>query len=173
MSRVKPNADDKAYIDNYPPLRDFLARAEAHCVWQVRGPNKSYLEGWMLGARLVIIQVFPNKMGWQIWTASKSNSASETLAEVAEHCDLPLPHLRWSPRATDRSRPLGSIEVDHARRRWLVVAHDSRMTLLARMLDHHDREPESALECAGRCREAIRETLKHCTDVVIAGSEFR
>ena len=68
---------DKPYVDNYPPLRDWLRNHEARCDWQVRigGTEKdptAFVESYSIpGAKcgvIVVVHAYGN--GWNLYTRS-------------------------------------------------------------------------------------------------------
>lgn len=80
-------ASDKPYADNYPPLRDWLRKHEARCMWQQRiggtyDEPSGYVECWLVGSRECIVTVQARKMGWNIYTACSSPHTVETLADA-------------------------------------------------------------------------------------------
>ncbi len=83
------------YVSNYPPLRAWLDKHDARCMWQVPSqappsdPDEAYgwvpqayIECWIVGKRPCIILVRGNKMGWEIYTDGNTIKIDETLADA-------------------------------------------------------------------------------------------
>lgn len=81
------------YVSNYPPLREWLDKHDARCMWQVPSQEKpsdaeydwvpqAYIECWIVGQRQCIIIVRGNKMGWEIYTDGNTPRIVETLADA-------------------------------------------------------------------------------------------
>jgi len=93
---VTVDDSNRAWISNYPPLKDWLNKHEARCMWQLpmQQPNSStgeyeydfgptaYVECWLVYRRPVIIVVHANKNGWEIYSALDDLKISATLADV-------------------------------------------------------------------------------------------
>lgn len=84
---------DKPYVSNYPPLQKWLDKHNAHCMWQVPSNPKprdadydwtpgSYIEGWRIKHRLIVIVVHSNKMGWDVFTSPDTPLVDETLKDA-------------------------------------------------------------------------------------------
>jgi hypothetical protein len=83
---------DKPYIDNYPPLKEWLNKHEARCYWQfplgdVDNPT-AFVEQWRIGANVVVVIVRADQMGWDIYLPCKSHMIDETFAEVEDRLGL-------------------------------------------------------------------------------------
>lgn len=73
---------NEPWIRNYPPLQAWLDKHNAHCLWQTRADGRamneeeyrprSYVEGWMVNGRVVVIVVHADKHGWEIHTACRT-----------------------------------------------------------------------------------------------------
>ena len=75
-------------INNYPPLRDWLHKLEARCMWQLPVGNRAnpdaYLEMWY-GAGLprpVVVLVYADRMGWELFTPCDRAQVEATLADA-------------------------------------------------------------------------------------------
>ena len=92
----KPNARTKdtgkypnrAYVENYPPLHEWLRKHEARCNWQVplggeepENPT-AFIESWQVGRGELIVVVRANQFGWNIYTALPGNGIAESLADA-------------------------------------------------------------------------------------------
>ena len=89
----KVNTKDMAYIDNYPPLRNWLREREARCDWQIRRGNEEsqheYIERWQLpNGNALIVTVRSHGKGWDIYTPCGSPRVDETLADAAKRCGV-------------------------------------------------------------------------------------
>lgn len=88
------------YVSNYPDLAAWLEKHDAHCAWQVPSSPapedydpawypSSYVEGWRVrGGLIVIIMIYSNKCGWDLFTALDSNKVDATLADAEERLGL-------------------------------------------------------------------------------------
>lgn len=84
---------DKPYVENYPPLRDWLRQIGARCDWQVPLGNAkapvAYVEQWQAsGARSFIVVVCAKQHGWNIFTDCGDNSIGATLIDAAARIGL-------------------------------------------------------------------------------------
>ncbi len=81
------------FLNNYPPLQAWLKKHGARCMWQVpmepRPRNASsdwypraYLEGWLVGKQIVVVQVHADRFGWELYIAPDTGKIDETLAEA-------------------------------------------------------------------------------------------
>lgn len=86
---MKRAIKDRPYVDNYPPLRDFLRELEARCDWQLplgdRDDPTAYVEQWRTpsGATMIITVQF-KRFGWDIATPCGSRDIGATLADAKE-----------------------------------------------------------------------------------------
>lgn len=85
---------DQPWIENYPPLREFLRIHDARCDWQhVSAGTKSnplgYVEQWRFpNGRTCIVVVHGRQHGWEVATGIDSNDVAETLGDLAVRCGL-------------------------------------------------------------------------------------
>lgn len=93
---MKRAQEDEPYIDNYPPLRDWLRKHEMRCHEQIRvGGTKNnpdaLIECWYARGAItpVWVVVRANKMGWDLLTGVATNSIPETLADAEQRMGLP------------------------------------------------------------------------------------
>lgn len=92
MARSKRKSDaHQPWVDNYPPLAEWLKKHEAICLRQLSTtPQKSepdsYLEEWSINGRAFWIEVLDRGRGWEIFTTVDTNSIEDTL----EHAELTL-----------------------------------------------------------------------------------
>jgi hypothetical protein len=87
------NDIDKPWVDNYPPLRDWLRKHEARCNWQLPLGNKSfpnaYVESWIApNGREFVVVVQANRLGWNIYTPEPSSEIVGTLADAERRLGL-------------------------------------------------------------------------------------
>jgi len=98
---VKEHDDNsrKPWVSNYPPLREWLNKHDARCMWQVPSqerPNEAdydwvpqaYIECWIVGRRPCIIVVRGDKMGWEIYTDGDTHRIDETLLDAERRLGL-------------------------------------------------------------------------------------
>lgn len=116
--KVKSDNGNKPWVDNYPPLRDWLNKHEARCMWQIplnERPSdaehdwapQAYVECYLIsGRRLVIVVVHANKGGWDIYTDANTNKIAETLADAEQRlgiADPKCPGCGWSISAVAKT----------------------------------------------------------------------
>lgn len=95
MPRIPAPRDtsEHPYVENYPPLKEWLDKHEARCIWQVPAQHESerarayptfYVELWLFPKtnRTAIIIVHSNKGGWDIHTPAGTNRVAETLEDA-------------------------------------------------------------------------------------------
>ena len=82
----KRKPEDEPYTDNYPPLKAWLNKHNGRCVEQVRlncGTRaEQMLEVWNIGNGSVVIRVWAERAGWDIFTAHASNSIELALNDA-------------------------------------------------------------------------------------------
>jgi hypothetical protein len=92
----KKKTDDtsnKPWLSNYPPLKEWLDKHDARCLWQApQNPQPSdadsdwtpvaYVEGWRIRARQFILIVYANKGGWDIFTPADSQIIDASLLDA-------------------------------------------------------------------------------------------
>lgn len=89
MSRVR--TEDRAYVSNYPPLREWLEKHEARCMWQEgTGPkdNPDFVECWIVNGVAMIVVVHANRRGWDIFTPCRDSSIEATLTDAELRCGI-------------------------------------------------------------------------------------
>lgn len=82
---------NQPYISNYPPLADWLEKVNAICNWQLRRgvhPHSMMIENWTVNGRIVLIEVYSNGHGWNIYTPNETIDIVKTLADVEKRCGL-------------------------------------------------------------------------------------
>lgn len=84
---------DRPYVDNYPPLRDFLREIEARCDWQLplgeADAPSAYVEQWRApNGNTMIVTVHRNNWGWNIATPCLSLNIEETFADARARLGL-------------------------------------------------------------------------------------
>jgi hypothetical protein len=94
---------DKSWVDNYPPLAEWLRKHEARCMWQVPmqcehsstqeayGHPMAYIECYMIPGerpRPFIVEVRANLGGWNIYTELDDNDIAATLEDVERRLGL-------------------------------------------------------------------------------------
>ncbi len=94
------DTSNSPYVSSYPPLRDWLDKHDARCMWQTpREPKpydvsydwepQAYIECWMIaGHQPFILTIHNNKMGWEIYTNGNTPKVSETLADAERRLGL-------------------------------------------------------------------------------------
>lgn len=77
---------DKAYTDNYPPLRDWLREIDAVCNWQIlqgrQDGHHQYIECWSANGRVFLISVRSHQHGWDIFTSGGEVDIPKTLEDA-------------------------------------------------------------------------------------------
>lgn len=93
MPRKTANASphaDKPYVDNYPPLRDWLREHNARCEWQVpigdRESPQAYVECWRVYKGAVVLLIQANQNGWEIFSSLNTNKVQESLDDALARC---------------------------------------------------------------------------------------
>ncbi len=87
------------YVSNYPPLREWLDKHDARCMWQVPANEKprdadyglvpqAYIECWIVGRRPCIIIVRGDKMGWELYTDADTPRIDDSLADAERRLGL-------------------------------------------------------------------------------------
>lgn len=98
-TKRKMDTSDKAYIENYPPLDEWLKKHEARCAWQQpmgggdpdhKDYNPAFVECWVFPktGRHCIITVQTRKHGWEIYTPGDSNKIDLTLEDAEKRLGL-------------------------------------------------------------------------------------
>lgn len=82
--------NDKPWIENYPPLRAWLDRHNARCLSQTKDGD-GFLERWLIGTRICLIEVRPRNMGWNIYTDSDSPTIVATIRDAETRLGLTVP----------------------------------------------------------------------------------
>lgn len=102
-SRVAKDTSNHPYVENYPPLREWLDKHDGRCMWQIpmqceharqdRSPPTAYIEMWMFpkSNEQLIIEVRSNKMGWNIYSSTTSHEIYETLADAERRLGIGQP----------------------------------------------------------------------------------
>jgi hypothetical protein len=88
---------DRPYVDNYPPLRDWLHERDGSCKWQLPvGDAKepvAYVESWLLtnprrgkgpDVAEVLVVVYANQGGWNLYTACRDGKIETTIKDAEE-----------------------------------------------------------------------------------------
>lgn len=125
--KVNSGNENKPWVSNYAPLKAWLDKVKARCLWQTaqggRDPH-TYIEGWQVNGRVVVLIVRANKMGWEIYTGADSIQIDETLADVERRVGLGLDDP-WASRHK---------ALDAVAAAWLI-AHPGRSLSSATILD--------------------------------------
>lgn len=98
-TRKNPDAADMPYVENYPPLKEWLDKHDARCMWQVPmqceherdgAPPTAYVEQYMFpkSNRMAIIFVHARRMGWDIYVASNDRKVDSTLEDAERRLGL-------------------------------------------------------------------------------------
>lgn len=85
----------QAWTANYPPLDEWLRAHEMRCHWQewlgdpTAEPARGHVECWITSTgRQCIITVWPNQMGWEIYTPTDSRTIDDTLRDAEARLGL-------------------------------------------------------------------------------------
>ena len=83
--KKKVEDKDQPWVENYPPLRDFLREINARCDWQVKLPyyGGAFAEQWRApGGIQFIIVVLGQQHGWEIYTPTFKQKAVDTIEDA-------------------------------------------------------------------------------------------
>lgn len=87
--KIMVDTSNYPYVDNYPPLRDWLREHKARCMWQLPmggDAPSAYVEGCQVYGRMVVIVVHANRGGWEIYSAHPSLGVRESLDDALARC---------------------------------------------------------------------------------------
>lgn len=87
--KSKMDPKDRPYVENYPPLKEWLDKNNARCDWQSPvGPEKdpvAYVEQWYInGKSAFLVTIRSNQMGWEIFTSGNDVRIPQTLKDAEE-----------------------------------------------------------------------------------------
>jgi hypothetical protein len=86
MNKSK-NWKDEPYLDNYPPLKEWLRKIKANCVRQERfGPDM--IETWMANGRGFVLVIRARGHGWNIYTDCDDNGIEATLRDAEKRLGI-------------------------------------------------------------------------------------
>lgn len=80
---------NQPWVSNYPPLAAWKKEHGAIGLKQTRMINGAYLEHWVLNGHVLLVEVRPNQLGWEIYTALPSNDIQACLADALIRCSKP------------------------------------------------------------------------------------
>jgi hypothetical protein len=83
MSNTKP----KPGVENNPPLRDWLNKHNAKCIWQ-HWDSAHSIEGWTIAGNLFIINIYSDNRGWDIYTGQASIDVTDTLKDAEKRLGI-------------------------------------------------------------------------------------
>lgn len=72
---------EKPYVSNYPDLARWLDAKDARCQWQ-KIDRAMAVEGWLIDGVVVVVLVYANRHGWEIFTAPATREVQATFADV-------------------------------------------------------------------------------------------
>lgn len=79
-------------VSSYPPLREWLEKIEARCVWQhMNGaPNQrhSAVEMHTANGRVFIVVVHAEQRGWEVYSAADTNQITASLLDAEERLGI-------------------------------------------------------------------------------------
>lgn len=76
------------YIENYPPLKAWINRHEdTICQWQKRIGAKMMVERWIVDGVPVIIEIYGDGHGWNIYTTSPDNTIVHAVADAEDRIE--------------------------------------------------------------------------------------
>lgn len=86
-------AADVPMLENYPPLKEWLDKHDARCVWQIDRENASYqhdvrVEQWIVNGATVIIVLCAAKRGFDVYTACPALSIEASLLDAEKRVGL-------------------------------------------------------------------------------------
>lgn len=97
MPTNKDNDKNKPYVENYPPLWDWLKKHDARCNWQLPHGSpeapRAFVECWAFQdhegrTQQAIVLVQANQLGWEIFTPNDSADIAETLGDAERRLGL-------------------------------------------------------------------------------------
>lgn len=98
LGAANDDNSNKPYVSNYPVLQAWLEKHNARCMWQVpREPKpddvgydwapQAYIECWMV-RRPIIIVIYSNKMGWEMYSALDSAKYADTFEDAEKRLGI-------------------------------------------------------------------------------------
>lgn len=140
--------------EEYPQLREWLAKHNARCAWQRPGPSGTYIEHWRINGHVVIVVLYPKRNGWDLFTQVGGNTTiiCETLAEAEAKLGL-----SGSPHGTPLIYVVTSEVLAYAKR------HDGKVITDRPKLSEHDTWHVAAFtpeEATRLVRERIPQTYQ-------------
>jgi hypothetical protein len=87
MVARKKDFSKEPFVSNYPPLAEWLAKHDARCMWQKMDKQMS-IEGWLVGSRIVIVQVWADGHGWDLYTSQQSQEIESTFDDAERRCGV-------------------------------------------------------------------------------------
>lgn len=81
---------DKPWVSNYPALLAWLDKHRARCMWQEYDNEHSRrsVEGWLVGDTMVIVLVYADQRGWELFTPCLDTEIAATLADAEKRLGL-------------------------------------------------------------------------------------
>lgn len=77
-----PDQSKKPFVENYPPLKAWLDRNQAKCQFQ-QPYGKHMIEGWLVAEVMVVIIVYADRGGWDLFTPCQDTNIEATLRDAA------------------------------------------------------------------------------------------
>jgi hypothetical protein len=98
-ARKKVDTSDMPYVENYPPLKAWLDKHDARCMFQVPmqcehgrdgAPPTAYVEQYLFPRtnRFAVVVVQARKMGWDIYVSSNDPQINTTLEDAERRLGL-------------------------------------------------------------------------------------
>lgn len=100
---TKKDTNNKPYTSNYPVLERWLEKNAQVCQWQIKLPHAA-VECWLVNGRPVIIIVYANRMGWDVYTALDTNKIEESLMNAESRVGLTKPDANTDWTAQRKAR---------------------------------------------------------------------
>lgn len=77
----------RSTVESHEPLWDWLVKHNARCAWQTKAGHL-HIEGWRVGAGMVVIVLYPHPGGWSLLSEHPSNNIEETLQDAERRCGI-------------------------------------------------------------------------------------
>lgn len=72
------------------PLVEWLNKHNAKCLWQRLPPTDgaATVEAWVVNGHVVLIVIYADRAGWDLYTGMSTNDIAETLADAERRVGL-------------------------------------------------------------------------------------
>lgn len=88
-SDTQRKLSDEPTIENYPPLRDWLTKINARCLWQADTQSSlRAVEAWSANGAVFLIVLYEQQRGWSIFTDCDTNDIQLALLDAEKRIGL-------------------------------------------------------------------------------------